>query len=193
MDKFTPTFDCDRFTVYRTWKCQGSVIYQMTTWTDAAAYGLSWISPTKLNVVFLKVQLPTFHESYDKLAASGVELNPDTRNGLSHDLGTMLSQRIAPWETISGRAIKDLCREHPNDIIIAAPEVVGHLRIFSIVWAPQENDRPRLQGMRDFVQENFAWQLRESKIESVIRAPVQWVGSTAARLFLWGSLGPSQA
>ncbi|KAL3447806.1 hypothetical protein BJX65DRAFT_276742 [Aspergillus insuetus] len=191
MDNFTPTFGCDRFIVYRTWIYESSIIYQMTTWTDITAYGLSWFSPTKLNVIFLKVQLPSFQEAYDKLSTSGVELDPDIRNGLNHDLETIISQKIAMWKTIPGDSIKSLCRAYSSDIIVAPPEVVGHLRIFTIIWAPQDNDRPTLEGMPGFIHENFAWQLWESKAESVARKPIQWFGRTAARMFLWDSMHSS--
>ncbi|KAB8205564.1 hypothetical protein BDV34DRAFT_225229 [Aspergillus parasiticus] len=191
MDNFTPTFGYDRFIVYKTWSYDVSIIYQMTTWTDITAYGLSWFSQAKLNVLFLKVQLPTFQEAYDRLSTSGVELDPDIRSGLNHDIETMISQKVCLWKAVSGDSIKSFCRANSRDIIVSPPEVVGHLRIFTIVWAPQSNDRPKLEGMRAFIQENFAWQLWESQVESVIRKPIQWFGRTAARIFLWDSIHPS--
>lgn len=56
MSTFNWMFDKNRFTVYKTWRYDSSVVYRLTTWTNTAAYlGNLLRLGIKMNVIFLKV------------------------------------------------------------------------------------------------------------------------------------------
>ncbi|EAU29228.1 predicted protein [Aspergillus terreus NIH2624] len=151
MDKFNPSFKTDKFQLFKTWEYKDAVFYRMATRTSTIAYIASWFSDVKVTVVFLKIQLPTFTEAYDALEAAG--------------------QKIALWETISGWDIMHLCRTQPDKVQIDVNEV-GHERIFMIAWAPQSGDKATLEGMQEFINENYALQLAHDHFEGAIRRKI---------------------
>ncbi|KAG9251966.1 uncharacterized protein F5Z01DRAFT_691544 [Emericellopsis atlantica] len=178
MDKFNWLFGVDRFTLYKTWTHQSSVVYRFTTWTNMTAYLSSYILPTKENVIFLRVQKPSFSSSYDALKAAGLELDPDARTGLANTLAGMLGQKLAFWETTAGSDIKTFCRDHLDHIAIAMEEI-GHLRLFLIVWEPDHEKKATLEGLKEFAIENFKAQLTQAEWEQAMRASFKAVAKAS--------------
>ena len=178
MEKFNWLFDTDRFTLYKTWTYKSSVVYRFTTWTNVTAYVSSWILPTKINVIFFKVQKPSFSTAYDALKSSGLELDADARTGLSNTPAGMLGQKVAFWETTAGSDIKAFCRKNLDQITIAMEEI-GHLRIFLIVWEPQKGKPPVLEGLKEFATENLKAQITHAEWEKAVRAPFKAIGKAA--------------
>lgn len=186
MDKFNWLFDVDRFTLYKTWTQKSSVVYRFTTWTNLTAYLSSWISPAKINVIFLRVQKPSFTSSYDALKSAGLELDPDARTGLSNTPAGMVGQKIAMWQTTAGSDIKSFCRNNSEHIAIAMEEI-GHLRVFLIEWEPDLEKKPTLEGLKEFAVDNFKAQLTHAEWEQAMRAPFKAVGKAILLAGLGGS------
>ena len=178
MDKFNWLFGTDRFTLYKSWNHQSSTVYRFTTWTNVTAYLSSWILPTKTNIIFLKVQKPTFSGAYDALKKAGLELDSDARSGLSNTPVGMLGQKIAFWQTTSGADIKAFCRRNLGQVSIAMEEI-GHLRVFLTVWEPDKGKEHSLDGLKEFATENFKAQLTHAEWEKALRAPFKAIAKTA--------------
>ncbi|CAA7269329.1 unnamed protein product [Cyclocybe aegerita] len=162
MNSFNWMFDKDRFTLYKTWKHDSSVVYRMTTWTNTTAYFASFILPVKTNIIFLKVQEPTFEAAYDTLKNAGVELDPAARAGFDNSIGRMAVQKVAFWQTVSGKGIMEFCRRNAKNVEVGIQEV-GNQRIFTIVWAPK-GERVRKEDMDAFIGDNFRLQLTHAKL-----------------------------
>ncbi|KAL5614140.1 hypothetical protein FOVSG1_003203 [Fusarium oxysporum f. sp. vasinfectum] len=176
MESFNWFFDKDRYTVYKTFKHDSSVVYRMTTWTNLIAYTASWVTPTKVNVIFLKVQGNTsFTDAYDALSRAGLKLDPNSRNGLDGSVGAMVSQKVQLWNTVNGKYIKTFCTKNLDQVEIAVEEI-GHLRIFYIVWEPERSREPRTAGFREFAASNFKAQLTHAEWEKALRGPIKWFG-----------------
>ncbi|KAH6889623.1 hypothetical protein B0T10DRAFT_571594 [Thelonectria olida] len=176
MQSFNWFFDKDRYTVYKTFKHDSSVVYRMTTWTNLIAYTASWFTPTKVNVIFLKVQSNSlFPNAYDALSTAGLKLDPNSRNGLDDSVGKMAAQKAQFWNTVAGRDIKTFCAKNQDQLEIAVEEI-GHLRIFYIVWEPDRGKQPRTGGFREFAAANFKAQLTHSEWEKALRGPIKWLG-----------------
>jgi hypothetical protein len=114
MEKFNWFFDKDRYTIYKTFKHDSSVVYRMTTWTDLTAYVASWITPTKVNV-----SNTTYAGAYDALRSAGLKLDASVRNGLDDNVIEMLGQRIQVWNTVAGSDIKKFCARNMNQVDLA--------------------------------------------------------------------------
>lgn len=183
MDKFTWFFPADRFTLYKTWKHNSSVIYRLTTWTNWAAYGLSWFTPTKVNVLFFKIQTQNYIDAFDMLKAEGLELDASARTGLDDSVGSMVLQKGALWKTTPGGKIREFCKSNISQISVAMEEI-GHLRIFLIVWEPDSSKNPTLDGFKEFAVEHFKAQLTHAEWEKALRAPFKKV----AKIVLLGEL-----
>jgi hypothetical protein len=79
---FNWMFDKDRFTVYKTWRHDSSIVYCLTAWTNTAAYlGNLLRLGVKTNVILLKAQKPGFVSAYDVLKRAGLALDPAARTG----------------------------------------------------------------------------------------------------------------
>jgi hypothetical protein len=186
MDKFNWFFDKDRYTVYKTFKHDSSIVYRMTTWTNWIAYTASWLLPTKVNVVFLKVQSNTnFAAAYDALRSSGLTLDANARSGLDGNVKEMFGQKIQIWNTVAGGDIKSFCVRNMGQVYLAVEEV-GHLRIFYAVWEPDVEKRPRTDGFQEFCAEKYQAQLTHAKWEKSLRGPVKWI---AGKLLFGGDSG----
>lgn len=83
------------------------------------AYAASWILPTKVSVIFLKVQTSTFPLAYDKLENSGLKLDAGDRMGVDDNAATMAARKAAVWKTVAGKDIKAFCRRNIDQVEVA--------------------------------------------------------------------------
>jgi hypothetical protein len=174
MDKFNWFFDKDRYTVYKTWHHDSSVVYRLTTWTNLIAYASSFVTPTKVNIIFLKVQESGFSNAYEALRKSGLTLDANAKHGLDDNAITMGAQKIKMWNTTSGADIKEFCRKNQKQVSVAMEET-GHMRIFYIVWEPEVAKEPRVEGFKEFCTEHFKAQLTFKEWNEGLKKPVKWL------------------
>jgi hypothetical protein len=96
MSTFNWMFDKDRFTVYKAWRHDSSVVYRLTTWINTTAYlGNLLRLGVKTKATFLNVQKTGFISAYDALERAGLEPDPAARDGLSNSVGSMAVQKAA--------------------------------------------------------------------------------------------------
>lgn len=120
------------------------------------AHTASWLTPTKVNVIFLKVQTSaTFPDAYDAISEADLALDESTKNGLDGNVAQVAARKLKLWDTISGGDIKDQ--------ISLDVEEVGHLRMFYIVWEPDRTKKPRTDGFRELTAANFKAQVAGSQ------------------------------
>ncbi|CAA7269325.1 unnamed protein product [Cyclocybe aegerita] len=150
MSSFNRMFDKDRFTLYKMWNHDSSIVYRVTTWISATTYCTSFVLLVKINKIFLKIREPTLEAACDAHKNTEVELDPAARAGFDNSIKRKAIQKAAFWQAVSGKDTREFCRKAEN--LEVGVQEVGNRRIFTIV-APN-GEAVKKEDMDDFILDN---------------------------------------
>ena len=134
MSTFNCMFDKDRFTVYKTWGHNPSVVYRLTTWTNTMPWQLL-AAGCQDECYFLESPEARIRFRLRRPQARTPRAPAGSTRWVIQYCRVHAVQKAALWQTTSGDDIVHFCRRNAKNLEVGVQEV-GHQRIFMIIWAP---------------------------------------------------------